>query len=64
MRFRAPLFREPSETAPIITHLPRGTRIHVTRTLPGFLAVESVTGKPSGYVSSDDATPEAAEPAR
>ena len=58
MRFRAPLFQEPSETAPIVTYLPEGIRIRVTRALPGFLAVESMTGKPPGYVSSDDATPE------
>jgi hypothetical protein len=61
MRFRAPLFQEASETAPIVTYLPQGTRIRVTRVLPGFLAVESMTGKPPGYVSSDDAAPE--EPA-
>jgi hypothetical protein len=58
MRFRAPLFQEPSETAPVVTYLPQGMRIRVTRALPGFLAVESMTGKPPGYVSSDDATPE------
>lgn len=58
VRFRAPLFREPSETAPVVTYLPIGTRIHVTRVLPGFLAVESMTGKAPGYVSTDDAAPE------
>jgi len=58
MRFRAPLFREPSESSPVVTYLPEGTRIRVTRVLPGFLAVESVTGKAPGYVSSDDASPE------
>jgi hypothetical protein len=30
----------------------------VTRVLPGFLAVESTTGKRPGFVSSDDALPE------
>ena len=58
MRFRAPLFREANETAPVVTYLPEGTRIRVTRVLPGFLAVESVSGKAPGYVSSDDASPE------
>ncbi len=58
VRFRAPLFGEPSETAPVVTYLPAGTRIRVTRVLPGFFAVESATGKPPGYVSSDDAAPE------
>lgn len=58
MRVRAPLFREPSETAPIVTLLPAGIRIRVTRVLPGFLAVESATGKPPGYVSTEDAAPE------
>jgi len=58
MRFRAPLFQAPSETAPVVTYLPQGMRIRVTRALPGFLAVESMTGKPPGYVSSDDAAPE------
>jgi hypothetical protein len=58
VRYRSPLFQSPSETAPIVTYLAPGTRIHVTRALPGFLAVESTTGKPPGYVSSDDVVPE------
>jgi hypothetical protein len=58
VRYRAPLFRDPSETSPVLAYLPAGSRVHVTRVLPGFLAVESVTGKPPGYLSSDDASPE------
>ena len=58
VQFRSPLFREPSETAPIVTYLAAGTRIRVTRVLPGFLAVESTTGKEPGYISSDDVLPE------
>lgn len=58
VRYRAPLFREPNETSPVIAYLPAGTKVQVTRVLPGFLAVESVTGKPPGYLSSDDASPE------
>jgi len=58
VRYRSPLFQAPSETAPIITQLPAGTRIRVTRVLPGFLAVESTTGKAPGFVSSDDVLPE------
>jgi ribosomal protein L40E len=58
VRYRSPLFQAPSETAPIITQLPAGTRIRVTRILPGFLAVESTTGKAPGFVSSDDVLPE------
>ena len=58
VRYRSPLFQSPSETAPIVTYLAPGTRIRVTRALPGFLAVESTTGKPPGYVSSDDVLPE------
>jgi ribosomal protein L40E len=65
VRYRSPLFQAPSETAPIITQLPVGTRIRVTRVLPGFLAVESTTGKAPGFVSSDDVLPESvAGPAR
>ncbi len=60
VRYRAPLFREPSETSEVIAYLPAGSKVHVTRVLPGFLAVESVTGKPPGYLSSDDASPESA----
>jgi hypothetical protein len=60
MKFRAPLFQSPSETAPIITYLRPGTRIRVTRVVPGFLSVESTTGKAPGWVSSDDADPEQA----
>ena len=56
--FDAPLFESPSETAPVLTRLHAGTRIRVTRVLPGFLAVESTTGKRDGYLSSDDALPE------
>jgi hypothetical protein len=58
VRYRAPLFRDPNETSPVVTYLPAGTKVRVTRVLPGFLAVESVTGKPPGYLSSDDASPE------
>jgi hypothetical protein len=58
VRYRTPLFQSPSETAPVVTYLAPGTRIRVTRALPGFLAVESTTGKPPGYVSSDDVLPE------
>jgi hypothetical protein len=58
VRYRAPLFRNPSETSPVIAYLPAGTKVRVTRVLPGFLAVESVTDKPPGYLSSDDASPE------
>jgi predicted nucleic acid-binding Zn ribbon protein len=58
VRYRTPLFQSPSETAAIVTYLAPGTRIRVTRALPGFLAVESTTGKPPGYVSSDDVLPE------
>jgi len=58
VRYRSPLFQAPSETAPIVTQLPAGTRIRVTRVLPGFLAVESTTGKAPGFVSSDDVLPE------
>ncbi len=58
VRYRSPLFQSPSETAPVVTYLAPGTRIHVIRVLPGFLAVESTTGKPPGYVSSDDVLPE------
>ena len=58
VRYRSPLFQAPSETAPIITQLPAGIRIRVTRVLPGFLAVESTTGKAPGFVSSDDVLPE------
>jgi len=58
MRFDAPLFESPSETAPVIARLRGGTRVRVTRVLPGFLAVESTTGKRPGFVSSDDALPE------
>jgi hypothetical protein len=58
VRYRAPLFREPSETSPVLAYLPAGSKVRVTRVLPGFLAVESVTGKPPGYLSSDDASPE------
>ena len=58
VRYRSPLFQAPSETAPIITQLPAGTRIRVTRVLPGFLAVESTTGKAPGFVSSDDVLPD------
>jgi hypothetical protein len=60
VRYRAPLFREPNQTSPVIAYLPAGTKVQVTRVLPGFLAVESVTGKPPGYLSSDDASPESA----
>jgi hypothetical protein len=58
VRYRAPLFRDPNETSPVIAYLPAGTKVRVTRIVPGFLAVESVTGKPPGYLSSDDASPE------
>ena len=58
VRYRSPLFQAPSETAPIITQLPGGTRIRVTRVLAGFLAVESTTGKAPGFVSSDDVLPD------
>jgi hypothetical protein len=58
VRYRTPLFESPSETAPVVTYLAPGTRIRVTRVLPGFLGVESTTGKPPGYVSSDDVLPE------
>ncbi len=58
VRYRAPLFRDPSETSPVLAYLPAGSKVHVTRVLPGFLAVESVMGKPPGYLSSDDASPE------
>jgi hypothetical protein len=58
VRYRAPLFRDPSETSPVLAYLPAGSKVRVTRVLPGFLAVESVTGKPPGYLSSDDASPE------
>jgi hypothetical protein len=58
VRHRSPLFREPSETAPVVTYLAPGTRVHVTSMVPGFLRVESATGKPPGYVSSDDVVPE------
>jgi len=58
VRYRTPLFQSPSETAPIVTYLTPGTRIHVTRAVPGFLGVESTTGKPPGYVSWDDVLPE------
>jgi zinc ribbon protein len=58
VRYRTPLFQSPNETAPIVTYLTPGMRIRVTRALPGFLAVESTTGKPPGYVSSDDVLPE------
>jgi hypothetical protein len=58
VRYRAPLFRDPNETSPVIAYLPAGTKVRVTRVVPGFLAVESVTGKPPGYLSSDDASPE------
>ena len=57
VRYRAPLFRDPNETSPVIAYLPAGTKVRVTRVLSGFLAVESVTGKPPGYLSSDDASP-------
>jgi hypothetical protein len=60
VRYRAPLFRDPNETSPVIAYLPAGSKVHVTRVLPGFLAVESVTGKPPGYLSSDDASPDSA----
>ncbi len=60
VRYRAPLFRDPNEASPVIAYLPAGAKVHVTRVLPGFLAVESVTGKPPGYLSSDDASPESA----
>ena len=58
VRYRAPLFRDPNETSPVIAYLPAGSKVRVTRVVPGFLAVESVTGKPPGYLSSDDASPE------
>jgi hypothetical protein len=58
VRYRAPLFKEPNEASAVIAYLPAGTKVQVTRVLPGFLAVESVTGKPPGYLSSDDASPE------
>ena len=58
VRYRSPLFQAPSETAPIVTQIPAGTRIHVTHVLPGFLAVESTTGKAPGFLSSDDALPD------
>jgi hypothetical protein len=58
VRYRTPLFQSPNETAPVVTYLTPGTRIRVTKSLPGFLAVESTTGKPPGYVSSDDVLPE------
>ena len=58
VKFRAPLFQSPSETAPIVTYLKPGTRIRVTHSVPGFLGVESTTGKAPGFVSSDDAEPE------
>ncbi len=58
MRFKAPLFAEASETGQIVTYLQPGTRIRVTGAANGFLKVESVTGKPPGYVSRDDAIPE------
>jgi hypothetical protein len=58
VRYRAPLFRDPNETSPVIAYLPAGAKVRVTRVLPGFLAVESVTGKPPGYLSSDDASPQ------
>ena len=55
---RSPLFREPDETGAVITRLSAGTRVRVTRVLPGFLRIESTTGKEPGYLSSDDALPE------
>jgi hypothetical protein len=58
VKFRTPLFALPSETSPVITYLRPGTRIRVTHAVPGFLAVESTTGKAPGWVSSDDAAPE------
>jgi hypothetical protein len=58
VKFRTPLFATPSETSPIVTYLRPGTRIRVTHAVPGFLAVESTTGKAPGWVSTDDATPE------
>jgi zinc-ribbon domain len=58
VRYRTPLFQSPNETASIVTYLAPGTRIRVTRALQGFLAVESTTGKPPGYVSADDVLPE------
>jgi len=61
VKFRAPLFQSPDETAPIITYLRPGTRIRVTRVVSGFLAVESTTGKAPGYVSTDDAVAEGDE---
>ena len=42
---------------PLLQRAPAGDGHHVL-VLPGFLAVESVTGKPPGYLSSDDASPE------
>jgi predicted RNA-binding Zn-ribbon protein involved in translation (DUF1610 family) len=64
VRFRAPLFAQPSETSAILSYLPAGTRIRVTRRTEGFLAVESVTGKQPGFVSRDDAVPESVAGAR
>jgi hypothetical protein len=58
VKFRTPLFALPSETSPIITYLRPGTRIRVTHAVPGFLAVESTSGKAPGWVSTDDAAPE------
>ena len=61
VRESAPLFKEPRETSPVITVLKAGTKLHVTHALRGFLAVQSVTGKPPGYVSTDDVVPIAGE---
>jgi zinc ribbon protein len=58
VKFRAPLFAQPSETSSVVTYLRPGTRIRVTHAVPGFLAVESTTGKAPGWVSTDDAVPE------
>ncbi|MGH7818910.1 MAG: hypothetical protein ACREQ9_03980, partial [Candidatus Binatia bacterium] len=56
VRTRAPLLEAPSEDAAVVTMLKEGTKVWVTRELPGFVAVQSVTGKPPGYISRDDVT--------
>ena len=50
--------RNPGSTRVTRMRVPAGTRIRVTRVLPGFLAVESTTGKAPGFVSSDDVLPD------
>jgi hypothetical protein len=54
VRNRAPLLEAPDENAAVVTMLKPGTKVWVTRILPGFLAVQSVTGKAPGYVSTDN----------